>query len=305
MEQRRLGTNGPQIPAIMFGAWPIGGGMGAVDEALAIATIQHALDLGVAAIDTAEFYQVSETVIGRALAGHPREQVFIATKVSSRPYTRAHIREKLEDSLRALGTDYVDLYQLHSYPTETPLEEAMAGLADVKDSGKARFVGVSNFTVEQLAAAVKHYPVQSLQPRFNVFDAQAADDLLPYCLANGIGVIAHSALAKGLLTGKYRPDHVFADDDERSRFPRFQGETFVRFLAVADELAAMAQRKNATLVQLAIAWALAHAGVTSCIVGAKTPAQVDEQIGALDIRLSSEEVERIRRMALRATRDLG
>ncbi len=171
MEYRQLGTDGPHLPVLMFGAWPIGGGMGAVDEATAIATIHRALDLGVTAIDTAEFYRGSEAIVGRALDGRPRDSVFLATKASAEPFTRARVREALENSLRALRTDYVDLYQLHRFPTGTPLEEAIAALAEARESGKARSVGVSNFTVDQLAAARALYPIQSLQPRFSIFDA--------------------------------------------------------------------------------------------------------------------------------------
>lgn len=293
MDDRPLGNDGPRIPVITFGAWPIGGGLGAVDEATAIATVRRALDLGITAIDTAEYYRTSEAIVGRAVAGRPRDRLFIATKVSAGPFTRARIREALENSLRALRTDYVDLYQLHRYPSDVPLEEAMAGLAEARASGKARYVGVSNFTVEQLADATALYPVQSLQPRLNVFAAAAAHDLLPYCDQHGIGVIVHSPLAKGLLTGKYRPGDTFPPDDERSSFPRFQGETFARYLKAADELTSLAREKGVTLVQLAIAWTLVQPGVTSCIAGAKTPAQVEEHVGAVDLRLSAADVARI------------
>lgn len=296
MEYRQLGNDGPRIPVITFGAWPIGGGMGRVDEATAVATIHRALDLGITAIDTAEYYRTSEAVIGRALVGRPRDGLFIATKVSAEPFTRARIREALDNSLRALRTDYVDLYQLHRFPSNVPLEEAMAGLAEARERGKARYVGVSNFTVEQLRDASALYPIHSLQPRLNVFDAAATRDLLPYCNQNGIGAIVHSPLAKGLLTGKYRPGDTFPSDDERSAFPRFQGETFARYLKAADELQALARMKGFTLVQLAIAWTLAQPGVTSCIVGAKTPAQVEEHVGAADLRLSSEDIAQITRI---------
>ncbi len=301
MEYRQLGANGPQIPVIMFGAWPIGGGMGHVDEATAIATIRRALELGITAIDTAEYYRGSEALIGRALAGWPREKVFIATKVSYGPYTRTLIRQALDNSLRALRTDYVDLYQLHSYPQDIALEEAIAGLAEAHESGKARYVGVSNFTRDQLAAARALYPIQAVQNRFNIFDSEAARDVLPFCQLEGIGFLAHSPLAKGLLTGKYRPGHVFPPDDERSRHPWFQGETFARSVAVVDELARLAREKGITLTQLAIAWVLAHPGVTSCIVGAKTPAQVEEHVGAIGVRLTSDDLNRIAALAARVT----
>ena len=302
MEYRQLGHDGPHITRLTFGAWPIGGGMGAVDEATAIATVHRALDLGVTAIDTAEYYRDSEAILGRALRGRRRDGFFLATKVSRGPFTRERVREALEASLRALGLDHVDLYQLHSYPRDTSLEEAMAALAEAQASGRARYVGVSNFTTEQLDAARKLCPVQSVQPRLSIFDPEHAADLLPYCERENVGVIVHSPLAKGLLTGRYRPGHVFPPDDERSGFPRFQGETFARYLAAADELAALARAKGATLVQLAIAWTLVQPGVTSCIVGAKSPAQVEEQIGGVELRqgLGEDDLRRIADIAARA-----
>jgi aryl-alcohol dehydrogenase-like predicted oxidoreductase len=301
VEFRQLGHDGPHITRLTFGAWPIGGGMGVVDEATALATVHRALDLGVTAIDTAEAYRDSEAILGRALRGRPRDGYFLATKVSRGPFTRERVREALESSLRALGTDYVDLYQLHSYPRDAPLEEAIAALAEAQASGRARYVGVSNFTVEQLAAARRLYPIQSIQPRLSIFDPEHADDLLPYCARENVGVIVHSPLAKGLLTGRYRPGHVFPPDDERSGFPRFQGESFAGYLAAADELAGLARSKGATLVQLAIAWTLVQPGTTSCIVGAKSPDQVEEQIGGVELRQRLGEAE-LRRVAEVATR---
>src|SRR5438270_7261392 len=151
MQQRQLGANGPSISAITFGGWPIGGGLGAVEKQTAIATVRHALDLGITAIDTAEFYRSSESILGEALASYPRDRVFLATKVSAEPFTRARIREALDNSLRALRLDYVDLYQLHRFPTNVPLEEALGGLVEARESGRARYVGTSGFTAEQLA----------------------------------------------------------------------------------------------------------------------------------------------------------
>jgi len=299
VELRQLGHDGPHITRLTFGAWPIAGGLGAVDDAAAMQTIRCALDLGITAIDTAEGYRTSEAILGRALSGRPRDQVYLATKVSREPFTRARVREALENSLRALEMEYVDLYQLHRYPSSVPLAEAIGALAELQASGKARHVGVSNFTVEQLAAARRIHPIQSIQPRLNIFDAEAARDLLPYCARENVGAIVHSPLAKGLLTGKYRPGDRFPPDDERSGFPRFQGETFARYLAAAYRMSEIAREKGATLVQLAIAWTLAQPGVTSCIVGAKTPEQVDEQVGgvALRQRLGEDDLRRIAEIA--------
>jgi aryl-alcohol dehydrogenase-like predicted oxidoreductase len=306
MDRRPLGAAGPLISPITFGAWAVGGGMGKVEEATAIATIQRALDRGITAIDTAEYYRVSEAVIGHALVGRARESVFLATKVSFGPYTRARVNEALENSLRALRTDYVDLYQLHDFPTDVPFDETFDALDEARASGRTHYVGVSGFTLDQMARAASR-PIQSLQTRLNIFDAEAVGELLPYCAARGIGVMGHSTLAKGLLTGKYRAGHRFPTDDERSALPRFQGDTFAQYLALADLVATIVREKGVTLTQLAIAWSLAQPGVTTCNVGARTPEQVDEHVGALGVRLGADDLARIERVVGRGERatDLG
>jgi aryl-alcohol dehydrogenase-like predicted oxidoreductase len=266
--------------------------LGSVEKQTAIVTVRHALEVGISAIDTAEYYRVSESILGEALAGYPREKVFLATKVSSEPFTRARIREALENSLRALRTEYVDLYQLHRYPSNVPLRESLDALVEAQREGKIRYIGTSAFSAQQLAECAG-YPIQSEQPRLNILYPEALQDSIPYCAVHGIGVIVHSPLGKGLLTGRYRPGHQFAPDDERSGFERFQGETFARHIAKADRIAEIAREKGASMAQLAIAWTLAQPGVTSAIVGAKSPAQVDEQLGAVDLTLSANDLARI------------
>ncbi len=292
METRGLGKDGPQVPVICFGAWPIGGGMGAVDEAQAIATVQAALDAGVTFIDTAEAYRASEAIIGKAIRGR-RHQVFLATKVSGRDHSPQHISSAVENSLRALGTDCIDLYQLHSPQPQWPMEQTMACLLRLRDAGKVRYIGVSNFSAEQTRQALQHGPVQSSQPRYNLLFRDAEESVLPFCLAQGIGVIPHSVLSKGLLTGQYRPGHQFAPDDERSRFSMFQGETFQQVFEATERLKQWASDHGRDLVQLAIAWVLAHPAVTSAIVGAKTPDQVRHNARAADWKLSPRDLEEI------------
>jgi aryl-alcohol dehydrogenase-like predicted oxidoreductase len=298
MDLLPLGANGPLVSRIIFGAWPIGGGLGAVERRAAIATVRHALEAGINAIDTAEYYRDSESILGEALAGYPREKVFLATKVSAEPFTRARIQEALDNSLRALRTDYVDLYQLHRYPSGVPLEESLEAIVEAVVDGKVRYIGTSAFSAEQLARCAD-YLIQSEQPRLNILYPEALVDPIPYCASHRIGVIVHSPLGKGLLTGRYRPGHQFAPDDERSGFERFQGETFTRQIAKADRITEIAREKGASLVQIAIAWTLAQPGVTSAIVGAKSPEQVDEQLGALNVRLTADDLRRIDEIAAR------
>ncbi len=298
MDMRMLGSKGPEVPVIGFGAWPIGGGMGEVDERQAIRTLHHALDAGVTLIDTAEAYRTSEEVIGQALRewSGARKQVFLATKVRGNDLSRAHILAASEQSLRHLQVEYVDLLQAHSWDSRHPIDETMRALDDLVQQGKVRYVGVSNFDVEQMAAAWAVRPFQSLQPRYNLLDRGVEQSILPYCRQRGIGVLAHSPLAKGLLTGKYRPGHVFPPGDERSRMPRFQGDELARYVATADRLAAWARERGHSLVELAIAWVLSHPAITVCLCGAKSPDQVDEHVRAAAWQLTDADRTEIDRV---------
>jgi aryl-alcohol dehydrogenase-like predicted oxidoreductase len=298
MQQRQLGREGPLVPVIGFGAWPIGGGMGSVDEQQAIRTLHHALARGVTLIDTAEAYRTSEEVIGRALAqwSGPREQVFLATKVRSDNLSAEHIKEAVEHSLRVLGVETIDLVQAHGWDARHPIEASMDAFQQLVDDGKIRYIGVSNFDVPQMEAAWKRHPFQSLQPRYNLFDRHIESAILPYCERQQIGVLAHSPLDKGLLTMRYQPGHVFPSDDERSHMPRFQGEEFRRLTARAARLNDWAQERGHSLVELAIAWVLAHPAVTVCLCGAKSPEQVDDHVRAAEWQLTAAERSDIERV---------
>jgi aryl-alcohol dehydrogenase-like predicted oxidoreductase len=295
METRQLGKNGPQVPVIGFGAWPIGGGMGPVKETSAKRTLHHALNSGVTLVDTAEAYRTSESVIGRALAewSGKREQIFLATKVRGADLSRAHVMEAAENSLHALGTDYVDLLQAHSWDSQHPIEETMRAFEDLVQQGKVRYVGVSNFDVPQMQRAWSTLPFHSLQPRYNLLDRQIEAEILPFCQTQGIGVLAHSPLAKGLLTGKYGLDHKFPEDDERSRMPRFQGEQLRANLAAVSRAESWAKERGHTMVELAIAWVLAHPAITVCLCGAKSPEQVDEHVRAANWHLTDSDRQEV------------
>jgi len=280
MRTRQLGEYGPEVPVICLGAWPLGGGMGELRDQQVVDTVHAALDCGVTFIDTAEGYRTSESVLGKALVSR-RGEVFLATKLSG-DHSLEHMDEAIENSLRALCTDYIDLYQLHGPKPEYPIEDTMGGLLRLKEQGKIRYIGVSNFSAEQHAEALQHGRLDSSQPMYSMLVRTAEEAVLPFCQANGIGVIVHSPLAKGLLTGKYGPDHKFPDDDERSRMAGFQGERFADAVRVADELRTWAESQGHSLSELAIAWALANSAVTSCIVGAKTPEQAIQNAAAAD-----------------------
>ena len=292
MKYRQLGKDGADIPVIGLGAWPIGGGMGGLDDGDCIDTVRTAIDSGITLLDTAQAYRTSEATLGRALKDGYRERCFLATKVS-RQYSRQDIENAIENSLRNLDVDCVDLYQIHSWNSQYPIEESMETMARLQEQGKTRFIGVSNFNAAQMQQAYNIAPFHSNQPRYNMFDRNIEAEDLDFCRQTGIGILAHSPLGKGLLTGKYAPDHAFSEDDERAGSPRFQGDLFARYLAVADELKSVAADKNITMVQLAIAWLLRREEVTCVLVGAKDPDQVKEHVGAADVEFADDELERI------------
>ena len=291
MRTRALGKDGPQVPVICLGAWPLGGGFGAVPEEQAIATVRAGLDAGLTFIDTAEGYRGSEALIGKAVRGW-RHEAFLATKLSG-DHSAEHMDRAIESSLKALGTDYVDLYQLHSPKPQWPIEQTMANLLRLREAGKIRYIGISNYSAEQTEEALRYGPVHSSQPRYSLLFRDAEASVLPSCLANGIGVIPHSVLAKGMLGGRYRPGQEFPPDDERHYWPQFHGELFERTFKVTERLKEWATDQGRDIVQLAIAWPLAHPAVTSSIAGARTTEQARHNAMAGDWLLSPGDLEEI------------
>ncbi|HTZ51271.1 MAG TPA: aldo/keto reductase [Spirochaetia bacterium] len=292
IEHRRLGTGGPRVPVLGFGAWPIGGGLGAVDRGTAIATVRAAIDSGITLIDTAEGYRTSEALIGEALEGGYRERCFLATKASF-DFTPRGLRAALENSLRALNVDFVDLYQLHNFDPGVPVEQSLAELQKLKDEGKIRLIGVSNFLPDHLERALKVCAVSSNQVRYSMFFREIEQATVDFCERHGIGILVHSPLAKGLLTGRSTPESRFPADDERAGFPDFTGPRFARHLARAGRLSQVARDKGISLVQLAIAWTLRLPAVSCTLVGAKNAHQLSEHVGAAAVRLTAPELERI------------
>jgi myo-inositol catabolism protein IolS len=292
METRHLGKDGPQVSCICFGAWPIGGAMGPVSEQQAIEAVQAAIDVGMTFIDTAESYLTSEVIIGKAIVGR-RDKVFLATKVSGKDHSREHIEQALEASFRAMGTDYVDLYQLHSPHPEWPIEDTMGILLRLREQGKIRYIGISNYSAEQTAEAVQYGAIHSSQPRYNMLNREAEESILPTCLENGIGVIPHSVLAKGHLSGRYKPGDTFDASDERSEFASFTAEGMEGVIQVTSRLASWSQDHGRDMIQLAIAWTLAQPSITSPIVGAKSAEQVRHNALAADWKFSDSELAEI------------
>jgi aryl-alcohol dehydrogenase-like predicted oxidoreductase len=313
---RRLGSSQLQLSAVGFGAWAVGGtgwafGWGPQDDAESIASIRHALELGVNWIDTAAVYGLghSEEVVRRALDGIPAgERPYVFTKcglvwddrdpeAAPRQVLRPEsIRAECDASLRRLGVERIDLYQFH-WPdqTGTPVEESWEAMIRLVDDGKVRAIGVSNFdvTLLQRCEAIRH--VDSLQPPLSLIRRQAAESEIPWCATHGTGVIGYSPLQSGLLTDRFSESRAVSlpKDDWRRRSPEFKPPRLGRNLALRDALRPIAQRHETTVSAVAIAWTLAWPGVTGAIVGARSPGQVDGWIGAATLELALEDLDQI------------
>jgi len=288
LEQRPLGTNGPLVSVVCLGAWPLGGAMGDISDEQAIATVHASIEAGATFIDTAEGYRTSESLLGKALQGK-RQDVFLATKLTG-DHDLDHMATAIDNSLRNLKTDYVDLYQLHSPRPETPIKQTMEGLLALKDEGKIRHIGVSNFSGQQHRDAAQYGLISSSQPRYNMLWRYSETEVLSACLDLGVGVMAYSPLAKGMLTGKYRPGHRFASDDERSQKLEFKDTAFNRALPTDAQLLGWATDHGRSGGDLAVAWTLAHPAVSTSIVGAKTPEQAIQNARSGDWRLSESDM---------------
>jgi len=292
MKQRQLGKNGPMVSTVCFGAWPIGGGMGKVDQTQAIKTIHSAIESGVNFFDTAEGYNTSEMVLGKALEGK-RHNIVLASKLSGEDHSIDHIRNAINNSLKVLKTDYIDIYQLHTPQPNWPIEDTMSELVKLKQEGKILHIGLSNYSVEETISATACTSIQSSQPRYNLIFNNEEKATLEFCYQNGIGIMAHSVLAKGLLTGKYKAGHIFEEDDERKLFNFFRGTLFDVINKLVQELNGWAIERNRNVTQLAIAWVLAQRPVTSAIVGMKTPEQVEQALLSSEWDLTQSELREV------------
>ena len=306
MDTTRLGMTELEVSRIAFGTWQIGGEWGEFDRDEAIAAIRHARDVGINLFDTAQAYGfgASERLLGEALRDdldHRREEVVIATKgglrdddARPRDSSPAWLRRGVDESLRALGVDHIDLYQVHWPDPETPFADTAGALQELVDQGKIRHVGVSNYDADQMAEFARTRPVETLQPLYNLFQREVEDGTLPYARDNDIGVLAYSPLAHGLLTGAMDRDTSFGPGDWRTLSPLFKGETFRRNLEIVDELQRFAADEvGCSVSQLAIAWTLANPAVHVAIVGSRRAAHIEDSVGAVRVRLSEDHLARI------------
>ena len=307
MQLRQLGSSTVAVSALIMGTWQAGRQMWAdIDDADSVRAIRSALDHGVTTIDTASVYGEghSERIVARAV-GADRSRVVIATKVFANEMKFAQVMTACERSLTNLATDYIDLYQIH-WPSgafgsdRVPIEETMGALVRLREQGKIRAIGVSNFSAAQLAEALAWGDIVSLQPPYSLFWRQVETDARPLCLERGLAVLAYSPMAQGLLTGKFGPDHRFKRGDHRAKNRLFQPDNRQRAQAALDELAPIARRHGITLGQLALAWVMAQPN-TCAIAGARNAEQAAQNAAAARIELSSADLAAMDRIGRQVT----
>lgn len=307
MEYARLGRSGLGVSRICFGSWQFGGDWGSVDRDDGVAAVRKALDLGVTFFDTAQAYGFgeSERLLAEALGEDiRRDDVVVATKGGLRPEGDGVVRDSspdwlrsgVEQSLRELRLEAIDLYQVHWPDPQTPFEETAAALGDLVQAGKLRHVGVSNYSAREMAEFERTLPVETLQPPYHLFRREIEEEVLPWCREHDVGVLAYGPLAHGLLSGRVKPGDELPGDDWRSGSPLFRGETFERNLRAVEQLERLARERGNTVAQLAVAWTLAQPGVHVAIAGARRPDHIEGVVPAAEMELSGEDLAEIDRI---------
>jgi aryl-alcohol dehydrogenase-like predicted oxidoreductase len=301
---RRLGRNGPEVSAIGLGCMGMSDFYGAHDDEESIAVIHHALDRGVTFLDTADMYGVgrNEELVGRAIRGR-RGEVFLATKfgnvrgpngeflvVNGNP---DYVRSACEASLKRLGVEVIDLYYQHRVDPNVPIEDTVGAMDRLKEEGKVRFLGLSEAAPRTIRAAHATSPITALQTELSLWSRDAEAEVLPTVRELGIGFVAYSPLGRGFLTGQIKSPEDFSDDDFRKNHPRFTGENFEKNIALVREVEALAREKGCTTAQLALAWVLAKGEDVVPIPGTRHIRYLDDNIGALEVKLSKEDLDRL------------
>jgi aryl-alcohol dehydrogenase-like predicted oxidoreductase len=318
MEYRKLGETDLKVSAITFGAWAAGGWMwGGNDDNDAIEAIKTAYDHGVTSIDTAPIYGQgkSEELVGRAIKGIQRDKIQLLTKYGMRwdlakgnldfkskdnsgrdidiyRYAgKESVIKECEDSLKRLGTDYIDLYQIHWPDLTTPIAETMEAILRLKEQGKIREAGVSNYNAQQMAEAEKTLKLASNQVPFSMVNRDIEDELIPYCIEHHKAILAYSPLERGLLTGKMKPGQKFGSGDHRAGVKYFKDENIEHTNAFLAKIKPLADAKGATLGQLVIRWTIEHPGITVALVGARNAEQSKQNAEAINVKLNAQEIE--------------
>lgn len=309
MQTRFLGAQKLKVPALGLGCWGMSDAYGRADRAESIATIHAALELGMNFFDTADIYGAggNETLLGEALKGR-RDRVLIATKFGFRGNEHgglevcgktAWVREACEASLKRLGTDYLDLYYQHRVDKTTPIEETVAAMAALVKEGKVRHLGLSEASAETIRRAHSVHPITALQSEYSLLTRDVEEEILPVCRERGIGLVAFSPLGRGLLGGKVRNNQELATGDYRKNLPRFQSGNLEKNLELVAKLEEIAASQGATPMQIALAWLLQQGADIVPIPGMKSRRHLEENLGAVTLALSSEEMETVRRFAER------
>ena len=307
METRPLGKSDIQITPILMGTWQAGKKMWVgIEDEESVKAIRAAYEAGITTVDTAEVYGEghSEQIVAKALAD-VRDKVVYASKVFANHLQYDRVIEACDRSLKNLNTDYIDLYQIHwpsgSFNSEVvPVEETMKALNKLKEQGKIRAIGVSNFSRSQLEEAAQYGRIDSLQPPYSLFWRQVETDAMPYCVEQEISILAYSSLAQGLLTGKFGSEHQFAEGDHRAKNKLFQGENYQRAQRALEQLRPIAESYNCTLAQLALAWLIAQPR-TNAIAGARNAEQASDNAKAASVNLSPETLQEIDRIGRQVT----
>jgi aryl-alcohol dehydrogenase-like predicted oxidoreductase len=310
MNKKKLGNSELEISTVGFGAWAVGGagydfGWGHQEDNESIGAIIHALELGINWIDTAAIYGLghSEEIVGKAIQGYNGNKPYVFTKCSmvwdkDKNITLSHdpasMRKECENSLKRLKIDYIDLYQIHWPPenNDDKIEPAWEMMAKLKEEGKVRWIGVSNFNVAQIKRAMKIAPVTSLQPPYNLINRKNESEILPFCKENNIGVIVYSPMSSGLLTGTFSKERAakLPDDDWRSKSANFLEPKLTKNLELADLLKSIGKKHERNAGEIAIAWVLKNPAVTAAIVGARNAKQVNGVMSAWEVKLNDQDI---------------
>ncbi len=304
MKYRRLGNSELYVSVVGLGTWVMGGVWWAEpDDEQSIAAIRASIDGGINLIDTAPAYGYgrAERLVGRAIKGL-RDKVIIATKCGlswdekgniTNNLKRESLLREIDDSLGRLEVDVIDLYQVHWPDPNTPIQETFETLEEIRQSGKIRYIGVSNFSVEQMEEARKFTEIVSDQPPYSLFQREIEKEILPYCRANNIGILAYSPMERGILTGKFHLDGVIPPDDLRRGHPTLSPKQFEPTRRCLSKLRELAEEKNTTLGALAVAWVIHQEGVTSALCGARNVRQALENLKAGEVELTAEDLQHI------------